>query len=245
MRQAADAQPDRGKGRDVDEKQDPWAVRRASLLELARSAAAGGAPLTGVNAYDAAAARDFRPSAVLLLFTPPQRGTEPDLFLVQRSRELRHHPGEIALPGGRLEPGEDAVAAALRETHEEIGLHPDHVDVLGELPPIMVPVTRYVVTPVLGWTDRADEATHVEPGEVLHTIRVSVATLTDPERRRTVRIFGRRTHGFLLPDGLVWGMTANLVDHVLAELGWAQEWDDTREVVMRRDAGGRVWVPDL
>ncbi len=230
----------------MSEQHDPWAVRRASLHDLgARTAAGGVAPLGGPNAYDAEVARGFRPSAVLLLFTPPAGGTEPDLFLVQRSRELRHHPGEIALPGGRLEPGEDAVAAALRETHEEIGLDPTHVDVLGELGPIMVPVTRFVVTPVLGWTDRAEEATHVEPGEVLHTIRVSVATLTAPESRRTVVIFGRRTHGFLLPEGLVWGMTANLLDHVLTELGWAQEWDPSREVVMRRGDDGRVWVPDL
>jgi 8-oxo-dGTP pyrophosphatase MutT (NUDIX family) len=230
----------------VNDQQDPWAVRRASLLDLGSRTVAGGvAPLRGLNAYDAEIARDFRPAAVLLLFAPPEDGTEPDLFLVQRSRELRNHPGEIALPGGRLEDSEDAVAAALRETHEEIGLDPGHVDVLGELEPILVPVTRFVVTPVLGWTDHAEEATHVEPGEVLHTIRVSVSTLTDPERRRTVKIFGRRTNGFLLPDGLVWGMTANLLDHVLSELGWAHEWDASREVVMRRGADGRVWVPEL
>ena len=226
--------------------QDPWEVRRASLLELgARTAAGSVTPLRGLNAYDADVARGFRPAAVLLLFTRPEQGTEPDLFLVQRSRELRHHPGEIALPGGRLEPGESTIDAALRETHEEIGLDPAHVDVLGELAPIMVPVTRFVVTPVLGWTDRADEATHVEPGEVLHTIRVSVATLVDPATRRSVNIFGRRTAGFLLPDGLVWGMTANLLDHVLSELGWAQEWDRAQEVTMRREEGGRVWVPEL
>ena len=230
----------------MSDQRDPWAVRRASLLELGSRTAAGGvSPLRGLNAYDSETARDFRPAAVLLLFTPPERGSEPDLFLVQRSRELRNHPGEIALPGGRLEPGEDVVAAALRETHEEIGLHPEHVDVLGELAPILVPVTRFVVTPVLGWTDHAEEATHVEPGEVLHTIRASVGMLTDPESRRTVNIFGRRTHGFVLPDGIVWGMTANLLDHVLSELGWAQEWDRAQEVTMRREAGGRVWVPEL
>jgi 8-oxo-dGTP pyrophosphatase MutT (NUDIX family) len=230
----------------VNDQQDPWAVRRASLLDLGSRTAAGGvSPLRGLNAYDAETARDYRPAAVLLLFTPPENGTEPDLFLVQRSRELRNHPGEIALPGGRLEQGEDVVAAALRETHEEIGLESGHVDVLGELAPILVPVTRFVVTPVLGWTDHAEEATHVEPGEVLHTIRVSVGTLIDPERRRTVNIFGRRTHGFLLPDGIVWGMTANLLDHVLTELGWAREWDASREVVMRRGPDGRVWVPEL
>lgn len=224
---------------------DRWQQRREDLRLLGDRARDGAAhPLAGLNAFDAELARDFRSSAVLVLFTPAASEADaPDLFLVQRSRELRHHPGEIALPGGRLEEGEDAVQAALREAHEEIGLRPDLVEVLGRLDPVLVPVTRYVVTPVLGWTDHAARATAVEPGEVVHTIRVSVATLVDPAVRRTVRVRNRSTAGFLLPDGLVWGMTANLLDHVLAELGWSGAWDRANQVRLRRDPTDRFWVP--
>lgn len=229
----------------MDELVDPWQERRDALRALGDRVRAGAAaPLVGLNAFDAELARGFRRSAVLVLFTPSaDGGPTPDLFLVQRSRELRHHPGEIALPGGRLEAGEDEVTAALRETHEEIGLRPGLVEVLGRLDPLLVPVTRYVVTPVLGWTDHAGEVTAVAPGEVLHTIRVSVETLVDPATRCTVRIFDRSTAGFTLPDGLVWGMTANLLDHVLDELGWAGEWDRDRQVRLRRDPTDRMWVP--
>ncbi|GAA4417620.1 hypothetical protein GCM10023169_06280 [Georgenia halophila] len=244
----------------MDERADIWAGQRASLLDLCARAQDGSlVPLGGHHTYDAELARSYRASAVLLLFAPPAEaassdgsqaaasrggaGARPDLFLVQRSRALRNHPGEVALPGGRLEPGEDAVAGALREAHEEIGLHPDHVEVLGELTPLLMPHSRFVVTPVLGWTHRADEATEVEPGEVLHTLRVSVSTLVDRDTRCTVTFAGRRSPGFHLDDGIVWGMTANLLDHVLDELGWAGEWDAGREVALRRDTDG-VWVPD-
>ncbi|MPV37839.1 NUDIX hydrolase [Georgenia subflava] len=243
---SSDAETPADAATSVERGEVTWEGRRAALRALCSRVLEGTArPLVGLNAFDAEVARGFRPSAVLLLFSPPaDGGEEPDLFLVQRSWELRHHPGEIALPGGRLEDGEDDVAAALRETHEEIGLHPEHIEVLGRLAPVMVPITRYVVTPVVGWTDRAAAATRVEPGEVLHTIRVNVGTLVDPGTRYTVRIFDRRTAGFRLPDGLVWGLTGNLLDHVLAELGWARPWDRSREVTLRRDPTGRVWLPE-
>ncbi|MFD1716615.1 NUDIX hydrolase [Georgenia deserti] len=232
---------------------------RAQLAELvARSRAGTLAPLGGIHTYDPQAVTGYREAAVLMLFTTTTPGSGPararrqaasaeddstglpDVFLVQRSRELRQHPGEIALPGGRLEVDEDAVSGALREAHEEIGLHPRFVEVIGPIAPLAMPHSRFVVTPVLGWTDHPGAATEIEPGEVLHTIRVPVARLVAPEVRCSATFAGRRSTGFLLPDGLVWGMTANLLDHVLAELGWAGPWDPGREVAIRRGPGG-VW----
>ncbi len=173
-----------------------------------------------------------------------------DVFLVQRSPHLAHHPGQIALPGGRVEAGDAAAAgAALRETHEEIGLAPEHVEVLGELPPVLVPVSRYVVTPVLGWTTRAHLATKVAEGEVLHTIRVSVDALLDPAVRATVTVPGRqgpraRSAGFRSPAGWVWGFAGNLLDHVFTELGWTRPWDAGREVAVAVDGRGLVMPTD-
>ena len=138
------------------------------------------APLGGPHAYDDARASGYRASAVLALFTPTDRRSRAtngvrdavDIFLVQRSPMLRQHPGQIALPGGGIEAGETDVEAALREAHEEIGLAPQYVDVLAQLDRVLVPVSGFVVTPVLGWTDSPEAAAEVSPGEVLHTLRV-------------------------------------------------------------------------
>ncbi|TDE97485.1 CoA pyrophosphatase [Occultella glacieicola] len=228
---------------------------RAGLTDLAARAAAGRfEPLGGAHAYSREAAKGFRRSGVLLLFTPtasPGSGADSnsgqglDLFLVQRSPLLRHHPGQIALPGGRLEPGEDAVAAAVREAHEETGISPDQVEVLGPIPPVLVPLSEFVVTPVLAWSETAHAGDEVEPGEVLHTLRVPVAELLDPAARATVRMGGFDSHGFRRPTGWVWGFTGNLLDHVFDQLGWALPWD--RGTVYRMgwdEARGAGLLPD-
>lgn len=206
----------------------------------ARVAAEGMTPLGGPHAYDEARASGYRPSAVLALFTPTDRRARAtngvrdavDLFLVQRSPLLRHHPGQIALPGGRVEDGETDTEAALRETHEEIGLAPGFVDVLGVLDRVLVPVSGFVVTPVLGWTDEPEAVAEVSPGEVLHTLRVSVAHLLDPAQRATVTIAGHRSAGFRLGTGWVWGFTGNLLDHLFTELGWTRPWRRDKVHVM-------------
>ncbi|MFD1506625.1 CoA pyrophosphatase [Georgenia yuyongxinii] len=220
---------------------------RDALVELGVRAAAGTfRPLLGVHTYDPAVAPGYRRSAVMILLAPPD-GQGPggaDLFLVQRSPHLRDHPGQIALPGGRVDDDDaDEAGAALRETHEEIGLPPEYVEVLGQLPPVMVPVSGFVVTPVLGWTTRADLCAEVDPGEVLHTIRVPVDALLDPAERATVRIRDHRSAGFRTSGGWVWGFTGNLLDHVFTELGWTREWDRDREVLMDYDPVRRLATP--
>lgn len=192
-------------------------------------------PLAGPHAYDASRALGYRRSAVLALFTPTDAragavrvADSLDLFLVQRSPALRVHPGQIALPGGGLEADEEPVQAALRETHEEIGLAPEHVDVLATFDPVMVPISSYVVTPVLGWTDSPEQVCDISPGEVLHTLRVPVRTLLDPAARATVAIAGHRSAGFELDGSWVWGFTGNLLDHLFSELGWSRPWLHTR-----------------
>src|SRR5699024_2790333 len=91
-----------------------------------------------------------------------------DLFLVQRSPLLRHHPGQIALPGGGLESSDAGPeAAAVRETEEETGISPERVEVLGKLPALMLPISSFVVTPVLGWAPWIPPVTTVQQDEVL------------------------------------------------------------------------------
>ena len=89
--------------------------------------------------------RKLRPAAVLLAFQPGK-----GIWLTKRSSHLKHHPGQIAFPGGKLDPTDASLeAAALRETQEEIGLPPDCVDILGTLPPHET-VTGFLVTPFVG-----------------------------------------------------------------------------------------------
>lgn len=194
--------------------------------------------LAGPHTYDPAAATGFRRAAVLMLFTPtaqlasagqpapPVALRDTDVFLVQRSPLLRHHPGQIALPGGSIDPGDDGpVAAALRETEEETGIAADQVEVLGELPPVLVPISSFVVTPVLGWAPAVRPAPVLETEEVLHTLRAPVDELIDPRARATVWMGGHGSSGFRVPTGWVWGFTGNLLDHLFTQLGWTRDWD--------------------
>ncbi len=193
--------------------------------------------LPDVHRVDARAQSDFRDAAVLVLLTPTAAASAgppaADLFLVQRSPLLRQHPGQIALPGGRRDPQDrDIVATALRETHEEIGLAPGRVEVIGTLPRVAVPVSRFIVTPVVGWAADADALGEVEEGEVLHTLRLPVSGLLDPASRATVTIQGFGSAGFAVQGGWVWGFTGNLLDHLFDELGWTRPWDRARTYEM-------------
>ena len=190
-----------------------------------------------------------RPAAVLMLFgvldsapaTAPDAALsrELDVLLVRRADTLTDHPGQISFPGGRLDADDDGpVGAALREAHEETGLDPAGVEVLGTLPPIPLPVTNYVVTPVLGWWSRPSPVRAVDPGESAEVFRAPVADLVDPERRRTERLEWRgdevTTPGFLVNGHLVWGFTAHVLDRLLDALDWSVPWDPTRSVRNRR-----------
>lgn len=115
------------------------------------------------------AGRKLRPAGVLMPFVQTSNGL--DLVLTKRSSALKHHPGQIAFPGGKREDADvDIRATALREAHEEIGLHPDQVELMGQLPEHET-VTGFAVTPVLGLI-REDFTPVVDPGEVEEAFRV-------------------------------------------------------------------------
>ena len=176
-----------------------------------------------------------RRSAVLVLFGEGPQG--PDLLLIERSASLRSHAGQPSFPGGALDPedgdpgGPGPVNAALREAREETGLDPSGVQVFGVLPDLYIPVSNFVVTPVLGWWREPSPVGPVDPAEVAAVFRVPVAELTDPERRARIRHpSGFQGPAFLVEDRLVWGFTAGVIDRILHFSGLEQPWDRSREI---------------
>jgi len=168
-----------------------------------------------------------RESAVLILFGDGPDG--PDLLFIQRSEDLRLHPGQPAFPGGAIDAGDGGpVGAALREAAEEVGLDPGGVDVLGTLPEVFIPPTGFRVVPVLAWWRRPSSVAPVDAGEVAAVERIGVAELADPAARLMVRVpDGRTSPAFRVRGMLIWGFTAALADRLLALGGWEKPWDAT------------------
>lgn len=153
--------------------------------------------------------RVLKPAAVLIPVT--EAG---EVILTTRSARLKHHPGQVAFPGGRQDPEDPTLAdAALRETEEEIGLGRNSVDILGELP-VHETVTAYRVTPFLALVDGTAPLSP-EEGEVAEVFHVPLAHVTDPAR---FRIEARRWQGrwrryYTVPFGpyYIWGATARIL----------------------------------
>ncbi|WP_439522745.1 CoA pyrophosphatase [Marivita sp.] len=156
--------------------------------------------------------RKLRPAGVLVPVLATAGGA--DLLLTKRSSRLKHHPGQIAFPGGRQDDGDaDAIAAALREAEEEVGLPRGHVDVLGTLPTHET-VTGFLVTPVIGWIDQPFQIVP-EPGEVAEVFRVPLVQVTDGSQFtvQSRRWRGSRRHYYTVPFGpyYIWGATARIL----------------------------------
>ncbi|MFI9345505.1 NUDIX hydrolase [Streptomyces sp. NPDC052773] len=176
-----------------------------------------------------------RQSAVLVLFGEGDRG--PELLLMERAGNLRSHAGQPSFPGGALDPedgdpqGDGPLRAALREAEEETGLDPAGVQVFGVLPKLYIPVSGFVVTPVLGWWRERSAVGVVDPAETARVFTVPVADLTDPDNRATaVHPRGHRGPAFLVESALVWGFTAGIIDRLLHYAGWERPWDRDRLV---------------
>lgn len=201
-------------------------------------------PELGQASTDASSAR---PAAVLVLFgvldavpadAAGRVARDLDVLLLRRASTLASHAGQIAFPGGRLEASDDGpIAGALREAVEETGLDPAGIEPLGTLPPMPVPVSNHLVTPVAAWWTRPSEVAAVDHDESVEVFRVPVADLLDPANRgNVVGTYQGRTYrspAFTVDGRVVWGFTGLVLSRMFDELGWAEPWDDGR--VVERD----------
>jgi len=162
----------------------------------------------------------LRPAAVLVPLT--QRNSGMQMLLTERAHAVRDHPGQVAFPGGTVEPEDkDLLATALRESEEEIGLLASQVEVVGYLPSQPV-ISGYAVLPVVGFYAQGFEA-RIDPGEVASVFEVPLDFLRDTANLTRV---DRSKNGVKLPtyeyhyDGhRIWGATALMIRMLIDALG--------------------------
>ncbi len=161
---------------------------------------------------------DRQPAAAAVLMPLVERADGLHLLLTERTHGLSTHAGQIALPGGRVDASDaDAVAAALREADEEVGLPASHVHTLGILP-VYVTGTAFVVTPVVALV-RPGFVLRPNPAEVADVFEVPLAFLMDPQHHRVHEAHwrGERRQWYAMPyqDGprerYIWGATAGML----------------------------------
>lgn len=160
---------------------------------------------------------DLQPAAVLVAITDRP---EPGLHLTLRREDMRSHAGQVAFPGGRLDPGEDAVAAALREAEEEIGLPQGVVDLWGAADCYRT-ITNFIVTPILGLVP-PDLLLSPHEHEVADLFEAPLSFVLDPanQQRMTAEFQGAtRTYYQINWDGRrIWGATAAMIVNLTRRL---------------------------
>lgn len=149
-----------------------------------------------------------------------ERNGELVAVFTRRARHLPQHAGEISFPGGRLRRGESALAAALREAEEEIGLAPARVEVVGALPPTGTIVTAFRVRPYVGWVAAPPASWRPAADEVEAVLELPLRALAAGFRlQRLVRLgVPIRTPTYTVGEHVVWGATARIVRALLRRL---------------------------
>jgi len=193
-------------------------VKLADRLRVALEAGAEAELLVGDLPEERA--RASVDAAVLIAVTDR---ADPGVILTVRREHMRTHAGQIAFPGGRLDAGESAVAAALREAHEEILIDPAAVVIIGPIEPYRT-VTGYVVTPVIGVVPPDLPLTPHEH-EVADWFEAPLAFLLDPANqvRQTALFQGRERHYYeIVWNGRrIWGATAAMIVNLSRRLQWS------------------------
>ncbi len=164
-------------------------------------------------------------AVLILLFT---EATNLSVIVIKRRDDLRHHPGQISFPGGRLEQDELPLVCALRETHEEIGISPEELIIAGGLEPAYICASDFVVHPFVAWHPGIPSCIpdlH-EVAEIFQ-IPLSQVCTADAHTQATKNIFGteREVPGFSFSGHHIWGATAMLLHEIIERLkkaGWRE-----------------------
>lgn len=177
-------------------------------------------PIEAVHEDGSPPVANLRPAAVLVPVVAREEALT--VLLTRRTDHLHHHPGQISFPGGRVEDTDvSAVMTALRETEEEIGLDPDCVELLGELPEYRTG-TGFRITPVVGLVHPPFDL-RLDSFEVAEAFEVPLAHFLDPARHQKHRAEyqGRMREYYAMPYGeyFIWGATAGILVSLYRFLG--------------------------
>lgn len=167
------------------------------------------------------------PAAVLIAVTDRP---EPGVILTQRPRDMRDHPGQVAFPGGKIDAGEDAITAALREAEEELALPREAVRVIGETDRYQTG-TGFDVTPVLAVVP-PDLPLNPSPREVEAWFEAPLGVLLDPDSWTTNEVFWRGANRRYLEMDYrgfrIWGVTAAIIANLARRIDFAKLQTHTR-----------------
>jgi len=167
--------------------------------------------------------------AVLILLHDGASG--PEVLITLRSEGLRSHSGQPSFPGGAIENEESAIAAALRESSEEVGLTRESVDVLAELPQLFIPPSNFHVTPILGFWREPHPLTAERSEEVVRAEMIALDELANPANRIMLRHrSGYRGPAFDVAGMRIWGFTGGILDRLLHHGGFERERNQERTV---------------
>lgn len=170
----------------------------------------------------------LRQASVLIGLVERPRGL--NVILTKRAEHLKHHPGQVSFPGGKYEPYDNSlINTALREAQEEIGLQPDQINIVGQLPSLAT-VSQFEVTPVVGFV-APNYHIQTDPNEVAEVFEVPAHILLDKNQliSQTFTIGNRQHRIFALTyqQHLIWGMTAQIVQALQNQIILRYEYQQT------------------
>ncbi|MCB2057507.1 MAG: CoA pyrophosphatase [Novosphingobium sp.] len=165
------------------------------------------------------ATEPLRPAAVLAAITERER---PGFLLIHRPSNMRSHPGQVAFPGGKIDPGENAIEAALREANEELGIHSRDVTVIGTSDTYRTG-SGYAITPVIAVVP-PDLDLHPSPTEVAAWFEAPVDFVFDRANHAVHSGFWqgreRRYIEIMWQQHRIWGVTAGIISNLARRIAW-------------------------